>query len=157
LSVIINPDTYIDQNLRAQIQQISQELFYIQIKQKESGRIVFYTGERAEPNDSLQSADMWYVPGYELGIRLKSKTLTDLASERTQRDNYLLLGIGILVILGFLFVIFNIRKEIKLAELKSEFVSNVSHEIRTPLALNQHLCRDLAPERKNRTKNKKNT
>ncbi len=133
--LIINPDTFIDQNLRAQIQQISQELFYIQIKQKESGRIVFYTGERAEPNDSLQSADMWYVPGYELGIRLKSKTLTDLASERTQRDNYLLLGIGILVILGFLFVIFNIRKEIKLAELKSEFVSNVSHEIRTPLAL----------------------
>jgi two-component system phosphate regulon sensor histidine kinase PhoR len=37
--------------------------------------------------------------------------------------------------MGFAFVLFNIRKEMKLAGLKSEFVSNVSHEIRTPLAL----------------------
>ena len=29
----------------------------------------------------------------------------------------------------------NIRKEIKLSQLKSDFVSNVSHEIRTPLSL----------------------
>lgn len=47
----------------------------------------------------------------------------------------MLVGMGILVALGFLFVLFNIRKEMKLAGLKSEFVSNVSHEIRTPLAL----------------------
>jgi len=39
------------------------------------------------------------------------------------------------VILGLLFLIISIRKEIILAEMKSEFVSNVSHEIRTPLAL----------------------
>jgi two-component system phosphate regulon sensor histidine kinase PhoR len=42
---------------------------------------------------------------------------------------------GLLVLLGFLFVIVNIRRQIRLAEMKSEFVSNVSHEIRTPLAL----------------------
>jgi two-component system phosphate regulon sensor histidine kinase PhoR len=47
----------------------------------------------------------------------------------------MLIGLTLVVLLGFYFVIWNIRKEMKLAELKSEFVSNVSHEIRTPLAL----------------------
>jgi two-component system phosphate regulon sensor histidine kinase PhoR len=40
------------------------------------------------------------------------------------------------VLAAGLFLIFrNIRKELRLAQNKSEFVSNVSHELRTPLAL----------------------
>ncbi len=133
--LLVDLKTFIDQNLSSQIQQISHELFYIRIKNKKDSKLLYATDEGPEPSDSLQTADMWYLPEQQLGIRLKSKTIYELASERSQRDNYLLIGMGLLVLLGFLFVILNIRKEIKLAELKSEFVSNVSHEIRTPLSL----------------------
>ncbi|MCW0483865.1 sensor histidine kinase [Gaoshiqia sediminis] len=133
--LLVEPGTFIAQNLRAQVQQISQEIFYIQIRNKQTGQLMMHTGEAGEPTDSLQTAGMWYLPDYELGIRLKTKTIYELATERTRRDNYLILGMSLLVVLGFLFVLVNIRKEIKLAALKSEFVSNVSHEIRTPLAL----------------------
>jgi two-component system phosphate regulon sensor histidine kinase PhoR len=132
---VVNLKAFVDQNLRPQIQKISQEIFYIRIYNKQSRGIVYATDATAEADSTLQKAAMWYLPDHELGIRLKSKTIYELASERTQRDNYLLIGMGLLVLLGFLFVVVNIRRQIRLAEMKSEFVSNVSHEIRTPLAL----------------------
>jgi two-component system phosphate regulon sensor histidine kinase PhoR len=42
-------------------------------------------------------------------------------------DLILLLGIGI--------IYFNMKKQMELSQLKTDFISNVSHEIRTPLAL----------------------
>lgn len=132
---IINLKVFIDQNLRPQIQQISQEIFYIRIYNTRSCKMVYATDTTAEADSTLKKASMWYLPDHEVGIRLKSKTTHELASERTQRDNYLLAGMGLLILFGFLFVVVNIRRQIRLAEMKSEFVSNVSHEIRTPLAL----------------------
>lgn len=126
---------FVYQNLRPQIQQISQEIFYIRISNSKNKQVLYSTDEVAEADSTLQTAGMWYLPDHELGIRLKSKTIYELASERSQRDNYLLMGMGLIVLLGFVFVVVNIRREIRLAEMKSEFVSNVSHEIRTPLAL----------------------
>ena len=40
-----------------------------------------------------------------------------------------------MLILGIWFVFRNVRKEVELAQAKSDFVSNVSHELRTPLSL----------------------
>jgi two-component system, OmpR family, phosphate regulon sensor histidine kinase PhoR len=133
--LVINPRTFVLQTMSPQIQQIAQDLFFISVSDSTSGRVVYSTEDNAELTGKIEKASMWYIPGYDLGIRLKAKTLEELASERTQRDNYMLIGLTIVVLLGLYFVIWNIRKEMKLAELKSEFVSNVSHEIRTPLAL----------------------
>ncbi len=132
---VVDLRSFVEQNLRPQIQRISQDIFYARIYNKQSGQILYATDEAVEADSTLLNAAMWYLPGNDLGIRLKSKTIYELASERSQRDNYLLVGMAVLVVLGFLFVLVNIRKQIRLAEMKSEFVSNVSHEIRTPLAL----------------------
>jgi len=52
------------------------------------------------------------------------------------RRSFLILGILSLVIIGGLVLTKHmVSKEIALAKLKSDFVSNVSHELRTPLAL----------------------
>lgn len=133
--LFVNPRSFVLQNMSPQIQQIAQNLFFISVSDSVSGNLVYSTEENSGQAEASETAQMWYVPAYQLGIRLKAKTLEELASERTQRDNFMLLGLTVVVILGLLFVIWNIRKEMKLAELKSEFVSNVSHEIRTPLAL----------------------
>jgi len=48
----------------------------------------------------------------------------------------LLIGLlTVVLILGVWIVYRNIKKEVELAQIKSEFVSNVSHELRTPLSL----------------------
>ncbi|WP_321288141.1 HAMP domain-containing sensor histidine kinase [uncultured Sunxiuqinia sp.] len=133
--LIIDPDLFIQQNLRPTMQKVAQDLFYISISDSISGEVLFETDRENELSHSVEKATMWYLPTSKLGIHLKTKTIEQLASERTQRDNYMLLGMGLFVAMGFIFVFINIRKEMKLAELKSEFVANVSHEIRTPLAL----------------------
>ena len=133
--IVVHLETFIQQNLNPQIQQVAQELFNVSITDSVSGNVIYGTSEAGEMEGKIEKAPMWYLPGYQLGIRLKNKTVQELASERTQRDNLMLLGMAVLVVLGFLFVLSNIRREMKLAGLKSEFVSNVSHEIRTPLAL----------------------
>jgi len=133
--LVVEPKAFIQQNLSPMIQQVAHDVFYINIADSLSGTELFTTGDDSGLAQTGAQAAMWYLPGHQLGIRLRSKTLEELASERSQRDNYMLMGVGLLVVLGFLFVVINIRKEMKLAEIKSEFVSNVSHEIRTPLAL----------------------
>jgi two-component system phosphate regulon sensor histidine kinase PhoR len=47
-----------------------------------------------------------------------------------------MIGVVELVLLIGVWIIYrNVKKQMELAQIKSEFVSNVSHEIRTPLAL----------------------
>jgi two-component system phosphate regulon sensor histidine kinase PhoR len=136
--LLVNPLEYIEQGLGSQIQQISQDIFYIEIRDTIKNLLVYSTEEIEEVTDnpgSLQSIPLWYIPHHQTGIRLKAKTVKELASERSQQSSLILWGMVLVVIVGLGFVIWNIRKEMKLAELKSEFVANVSHEIRTPLAL----------------------
>ena len=56
--------------------------------------------------------------------------------ERFVRTGFLILGGLSLVLVGGLVLTYrNVSKEMALARLKSDFVSNVSHELRTPLSL----------------------
>ena len=52
------------------------------------------------------------------------------------RTNFLILGGLTFLLAGGLGLTYrNVSKEMALAKLKSDFVSNVSHELRTPLSL----------------------
>ena len=74
-------------------------------------------------------------PGLILGIRLPGTTLASIG-ERFVRINFLILGaLSLLMGGGMLIAYRNVSRELALAKLKSDFVSNVSHELRTPLAL----------------------
>jgi two-component system phosphate regulon sensor histidine kinase PhoR len=86
-------------------------------------------------NDESQKKSFWLLPGYYLSISLTGATIDDLVRDRMMTSG-VILGILILVLaLGILFLYKSIRREMYLAQAKSEFVSNVSHEIRTPLSL----------------------
>ncbi len=58
------------------------------------------------------------------------------AEERKRLVNSILIGGAVVVILGGLAVLgWAIRRERRLSNLKSEFISNVSHELKTPLSI----------------------
>jgi signal transduction histidine kinase len=73
--------------------------------------------------------------GLILGIGLHGTTIADM-SRRFARQQFLILGaLSVLMGAGIVLMYRNVSRELALAKLKSDFVSNVSHELRTPLAL----------------------
>src|SRR5258707_6925281 len=73
-------------------------------------------------------------PKLALGIKYQGTSVEALGQTWVHRS-FLILGILSLMIVGGLLLTKHIvSKEMALARLKSDFVSNVSHELRTPLA-----------------------
>jgi signal transduction histidine kinase len=73
--------------------------------------------------------------GLSLGIKFQGTSVKQLGESWMHR-NFLVLGIlSALIIIGLILTKRVVSKEMALAKLKSDFVSNVSHELRTPLAL----------------------
>jgi len=74
-------------------------------------------------------------PGLILGMKLRGTTIENI-SNKFMRTNFIILGALSLLIAGGMWLTYrNVSRELALAKLKSDFVSNVSHELRTPLAL----------------------
>jgi signal transduction histidine kinase len=74
-------------------------------------------------------------PGLTLAIKLHGTTL-DAIGHRFALTSFLILGaLSVLLAGGLILTHRNVAKEMALARLKSDFVSNVSHELRTPLSL----------------------
>jgi signal transduction histidine kinase len=73
--------------------------------------------------------------GLSLGIQFQGVTVEELGRHWAQRS-FLILGVLSIVLVGGLALTYKaVSKEMAVAKLKSDFVSNVSHELRTPLAL----------------------
>ena len=74
-------------------------------------------------------------PGLTLGIKLHGTTLEALG-RHFMISSFLVLGALSLLLSGGIWLTFrNVSRQMELARLKSDFVSNVSHELRTPLSL----------------------
>ena len=61
--------------------------------------------------------------------------LASRASRRATLDIVLITAALAVILSGFFVMLWNVRRERRLSELKSEFISNVSHELKTPLSL----------------------
>jgi signal transduction histidine kinase len=73
--------------------------------------------------------------GLALGIKFQG-TSVDALSRRWVQQSFLILGVLSLLLIGGLVLAYrSVSKEMAVARLKSDFVSNVSHELRTPLSL----------------------
>ncbi len=86
-------------------------------------------GEPVQETRFVSTVDGWV-------LRVTQKDMADPGLERRKLVDSLLIGVAVTVILaGLAFLGFTIRRERRLNELKSEFISNVSHELKTPLSI----------------------
>ena len=74
-------------------------------------------------------------PELNLAIKLRGTTLEALGNHFVHTSFLILGAISLLLAGGIFWTYRNVTKEMALARLKSDFVSNVSHELRTPLSL----------------------
>jgi signal transduction histidine kinase len=86
-----------------------------------------------EPEVSRNLDDVFR--GLALGIKFQGTSVADKVRYWVH-NSFLILGVFSLLMVGGLVLAYrSVSKEVALARLKSDFVSNVSHELRTPLAL----------------------
>lgn len=73
--------------------------------------------------------------GLAMGVKFQGTT-AEAIGRRFVRESMIILGVlSALMIGGLVLTYRSVNKQVALARLKSDFVSNVSHELRTPLAL----------------------
>jgi two-component system phosphate regulon sensor histidine kinase PhoR len=132
--MMIDPKEFVYRILSLKIQEIAQREFVISVFNR-AENFQFNSSRDFKVGEVQQSKALWIFPNYQIGISLVGQTIEDLVQQRAL-TNILLIGLlTIVLILGVWIVYRNIKKEVELAQIKSDFVSNVSHELRTPLSL----------------------
>jgi signal transduction histidine kinase len=96
---------------------------------------IYRSSGNGEPHHEVRQAFTPVFRQWKLGIGYADTTIDTLA-RRQFRQNLMFTGLALLLVLGGVALTLRATtREMKLAEAKSVFVSNVSHELKTPLAL----------------------
>ena len=140
--LVFDPQDFVNDILSAKIQSVAREELAIAVFDSVKN-VNVYSTERGEL-DFQQSKHLWLLPDYSLGIALRGASIDTLVRDRTYTNMVLIAGLAVLMMVVTLYGYRNIRKEVELAQIKSDFVSNVSHELRTPLALISMFAETLA-------------
>jgi two-component system phosphate regulon sensor histidine kinase PhoR len=132
--ILLQPENFVRDILKNKVQQVAGNDFTIPIINGVRDSII------AGPDSLFASQftirkELWFLPGYFIGISPKGKTIDELVYERAWRSYALIFVLNLVIVIGVWVVFRNIKKALELVQLKSDFVSNVSHELRTPLAL----------------------
>ncbi|MGE4289638.1 MAG: sensor histidine kinase [Salinivirgaceae bacterium] len=131
----IDKQQFLNQQLRPKIQEIARDNFWVVLRDSVNPVLVSSQKELPEILVPDLSGALWLIPEVEIAIGLKNETIKNMVESRVN-DGKLMLGILLILLLsGFWFLYSSIKREIKVTQIKSEFIQNVSHEIRTPLAL----------------------
>lgn len=135
---LIDPETFIIDLIGPRLQTISRDQFILSVYNLQKMSEPIYctlTADTASIAAASLTRDFWIFKNYALGIRTQGASLQEVVRSRTEINLSLLLGLDVILIIALVFVFRNVKREVQLAQNKTDFVSNVSHEIRTPLAL----------------------
>ena len=132
--IVLDGEEFVLDVLRRKLEEAAGNEFLLSVLRRSDRRQIYATGPIAQGMER-QTKDLWLFPDYVLGIRLRGQTIEELVRERFYRNLTLLAILDAMIVVGVWFVYRTIRREMELAQLKSDFVSNVSHELRTPLSL----------------------
>jgi two-component system, OmpR family, phosphate regulon sensor histidine kinase PhoR len=134
VTLVLNEDIFIRDYLSNKLRETAGEQFVLAVFRKGTDRPLFATSPITK-EQIKQTKDLWLFPNSVLGIRPQGTTIDELVRSRFARNLTIIIIMDIMLAAGAWIVYRNMKKEMELVRLKSDFVSNVSHELRTPLSL----------------------
>lgn len=143
--LLVDIDEFI-QVISKKLVEVAGEQFAVAIFNIKNQQTIFSNTE-LRIDEVKQTKKIWLFPDYALGIKLKGQSVDNVIRERFYNNLVLIFIVDFILLIGVFFVFRNVRKQMELARLKSDFVSNVSHELRTPLALIRMYAESLEMDR----------
>ena len=145
--IVFDTKKFIEGVLGPKAQEIARENLNIFVFEGLDKNLVYNTDMNESSERIIIEKPFWLLPGYGSGISLKSKYISEIVKPHTRNLLILIIAVNIALLFGVYMLFRNMKGEMELTLLKSEFVSNVSHEIRTPLALIQMYIETLDMDR----------
>jgi two-component system phosphate regulon sensor histidine kinase PhoR len=146
IGIVVNNERFIRDIIGRKLSEIAQNDLILNVSSLSTQRTVFSTAP-SEAFTSPQQRPLWIFPDHIVQIRLRGTTIQEAANERFNRNLVLIVLLDCILLSGAFFVYRQIKREMELVALRSDFVSNVSHELRTPLALIRMFAETLEMKR----------
>lgn len=134
VGMVLDEETFVRTTVLNKAQEIAGDEFVLAISREGLPVLVASTGS-VRADELRHIARLWMLPGFSVGIRLQGETVEDILERRFTGNLFLILVMSLFLVGGAYWAFRAMKREMELAQLKSDFVSNVSHELRTPLAL----------------------
>ncbi len=133
--LMLDANRFISEALSPRLQMVAGDDLIIVVRHIKSNQLIACSLLNEAPEEVVREQALWLLPDYKLGIQPNGIDIRQLSKKRARQNIGLLILVDILLIVGAWLFYRNVKRELHLAKVKSDFVSNVSHEIRTPLAL----------------------
>lgn len=133
--LLLDARRFISEALSPRLQMVAGDDLIIVVRHIQTNQLIACSLLNEAPEEVVREQALWLLPDYKLGIQPRGIDIRQLSEKRARQNIGLLIFVDILLMAGAWLFYRNVKRELHLAKVKSDFVSNVSHEIRTPLAL----------------------